>query len=94
MSQISALTEENSSLKRALIEKSNELEMVQGTLTTQIKELQTTRLSDIQEAVTKANENHAADKIQLKGTIMELQDKLENHRIEQQQVIYHQIKSI
>ena len=81
MSQISALTEENSSLKRALIEKSNELEVVQGTLTTQIKELQTT--------MTKANENHAVDTIQLK---LELQNTLDSHHIQQQQVM-SQMKS-
>ena len=76
MSQISALTEENSALKQALIHKSNKLEAVQGTLNTQIEELQTTRWSDIQEAVTKANVNHAADTLQLKGTIVELRNTL------------------
>jgi uncharacterized protein YukE len=77
MSQISMLTEENSALKKELLEKSNELEAMQGTLKPQIAELQATRLPDVQEATTKANMTHAADTLQLKGTITELQNTLQ-----------------
>jgi hypothetical protein len=63
-------------LKQALLKKSNELEAVQGTLKTQIAELQSRRFSDIQEAMTKANKNHSVDALQLKGTIVELQNTL------------------
>ena len=77
ISQISVLTEENSQLRQALNEKSKELQTVQGTHTNQIADLQATRQSDIQQAIIRANEFHAKETLQLKGTIIELQNTLQ-----------------
>ena len=77
ISQISMLTEENSTLRQALIVKSKELQAVQGTLTTQIADLQATRQSDVQQAIIKANTVHAKEALQLKGTIIKLQNTLQ-----------------
>ena len=68
---------ENSQLRQALNEKSKELQTVQGTHTNQIADLQATRQSDIQQAIIRANEFHAKETLQLKGTIMELQNTLQ-----------------